>query len=57
MRMVPVTRILGCTSININYDTSSNDGSYLIGIGGNPFNPHQSEISVTHVNDWEGIEG
>jgi putative SOS response-associated peptidase YedK len=38
----------------INYDTSSNDGSYLIGMG---FNAHPSEISVIGVNAWQGIEG
>jgi PEP-CTERM motif len=38
----------------INYDTSSNDGSYLIGMG---FNARPSEISVIGVNAWQGIEG
>jgi hypothetical protein len=38
----------------INYDTVSNDGSYLIGMG---FNAHQSEISVIGVNNWQDIEG
>jgi hypothetical protein len=38
------------------YDSSLNDGSYLIGqqLSGN-FN--QSEISVIGVNDWQGMEG
>jgi hypothetical protein len=39
------------------FDTSLNDGSYLIGMGGNPLNPHPSEISVIYVNDWQGIVG
>jgi hypothetical protein len=37
--------------------TSLNDGSYSIGMWGNPGNPHPSEISVIGVNDWQGIEG
>jgi hypothetical protein len=41
----------------VNYDSAANDGSYLIGIGGDPANPHQSEISVIGVNDWQDIFG
>ena len=38
-------------------DTGLNDGSFLIGMWGNPGNPHQSEVSVVGVNDWQGITG
>jgi hypothetical protein len=43
--------------MGFHYDTSLNDGSYLIGMWGNPLNPHPSEISVIGVNDWQGITG
>jgi hypothetical protein len=43
--------------MGFHYDTSLNDGSYLIGMWGNPLNPHPSEISVAGVNDWQGITG
>ena len=43
--------------MGVKYDTNSNDGSYVIGLWGNSGNPHQSEISVIGVNNWQGIEG
>ena len=43
--------------MGVKYDANSNDGSYLIGLWGNSGNPHQSEISVINVNDWQGITG
>jgi hypothetical protein len=43
--------------MGLHYDANANDGSYLIGMWGNPFNPHQSEISVAGVNNWQGIVG
>jgi hypothetical protein len=43
--------------MGFHYDTSLDDGSYLIGMWGNPFNPHPSEISVAGVNGWLGIVG
>ena len=43
--------------MGVKYDTNSNDGSYLIGLWGNSGNPHQSEISVIDVGDWQGITG
>lgn len=43
--------------MGVKYDTNSNDGSYLIGLWGNSGNPHQSEISVINVDDWQGITG
>jgi PEP-CTERM motif len=43
--------------MGVKYDTNSNDGSYLIGLWGNLGNPHQSEISVINVNNWQGITG
>jgi hypothetical protein len=44
--------------MHVKYDTSTNDGSYLIGMGGTPLNPHHSEISsAIHGNIWQGITG
>jgi hypothetical protein len=43
--------------MGLHYNTSLNDGSYLIGMWGNPFNPHPSEISVIGVNSWQGMVG
>ena len=43
--------------MGVKYDTNTNDGSYLIGLWGNSGNPHQSEISVINVNNWQGITG
>jgi hypothetical protein len=43
--------------MGFHYDTSLNDGSYLIGMWGNPRNPHPSEISVAGVSNWQGITG
>jgi len=43
--------------MGFHYDAGVNDGSYLIGMWGNPFNPHPSEISVAGVNYWQGIVG
>jgi hypothetical protein len=48
--------------MGFHYNTSLNDGSYLIGGWDNrgglnhPY-LHQSEISVAGVNDWQGITG
>src|SRR5689334_20163475 len=43
--------------MGVHYDTSANDGSYLIGMWGSSANPHPSEVSVIGVNDWQGITG
>ena len=43
--------------MGVKYDANANDGSYRIGIWGNPGNPHPSEISVINVKSWQGIEG
>jgi PEP-CTERM motif len=43
--------------MGFHHDTSLNDGSYLIGMWGNPANPHQSEISILGVGDWQDIYG
>jgi hypothetical protein len=44
-------RTSGSVSIN---DTSLNDGSYLIGMWGNPLNPHPSQIVITGITRGEG---
>lgn len=43
--------------MGVKYDTNTNDGSYLIGLWGNSGNPHQSQISIANVNNWQGITG
>lgn len=43
--------------MGVKYDTNSNDGSYVIGLWGYSGNPHQSEIYVPNVNNWQGISG
>ena len=40
--------------MGVKYDTTSNDGTYLIGMWGDPGNPHHSEISVPPYG-WEII--
>jgi hypothetical protein len=43
--------------MGLHYDTSLNDGSYLIGMWGNPFNPHPSELNIAGIGNWQYFMG
>jgi hypothetical protein len=43
--------------MHFHYDTSLNNGSYVIGMSQNYYNPHPSEISIAGVGDFQYING